>query len=66
MWEYGKWDLRSAAEAGKNATEQLERLISQMVLRWKQDGVQAPEKAGTVVIANAEGFNLRQATHVGG
>ena len=64
--EIGKWDLRGEIEKGPEATEQLDMLFTQMFLRWRQTGFETPGSPGSLVIADAEGFGIRQAGHFGG
>ena len=64
--EFGKWDIRAEIEAGPEATEQLDMLFTQMFLHWRLTGAETPESPGSLVIADLDGFSIRQAGHFGG
>ena len=64
--EFGKWDVRGEIEAGPEATEQLDMLITQAFVHWRQAGVETPGSPGSLVIVDLDGFSVRQAGHFGG
>ena len=64
VMEAGRWDYRSAIEAGEEAD--LDKYVTKMFLHWAQIGNEAPDSPGSVIIYDVDGFGARQASHPGG
>lgn len=64
VMEAGRWDYRSAIEAGEEAD--LDKYMTQMFLHWSQIGNETPDSPGSVIISDLDGFGARQASHPGG
>ena len=64
--EFGKWNFRSAVEAGAETTAELDKWMSQMMLRWRSAGNETLGSPGAVVIADYEGMDILKLGHAGG
>ena len=55
----GKYDYESASDKGRDASQLLSRLMSQMFLRLYTAGLKAPGGRGAILIADLKGMSGR-------
>ena len=53
----GKYDYESASDKGRDASQLLSRLMSQMFLRLYTAGLKAPGGRGAILIADLKGIS---------